>query len=99
MTRDPRNPNRWSNVEIEADSEGYVEAQRTHAEDREEAERERREQDDLRLFEEEFVRAGGKRSEAARRFREQRDRDGAEAASRASASVLQDARRRIRKVL
>jgi len=97
--KNQRDPSKWSNVEIEADSEGYVEAQEAHVEDREEAERERRELGDLRLFEEEFVRAGGKRSEAARRFREQRDRDGAEAASRASASVLQDARRRIRKVL
>ncbi len=97
--KNQRDPSKWSNVEIEQDSEGYVEAQAAYREDREQAETQRREQDDLRLFEEEFVRAGGKRSEAARRFREQRDRDGAEAASRASASVLQDARRRIRKVL
>ncbi len=97
--KNQRDPSKWSNVEIEADSEGYVEAQEAHVEDRQAAERERREADDLRLFEEEFVRNGGKRSEAARRFREQRDRDGAEAASRASASVLQDARRRIRRAL
>ncbi len=99
MTRDPRNPSRWTNVQIERDPDGYVEAQAAYREDREQAETQRREQDDLRLFEEEFVRAGGKRSEAARRFREQRDRDGAEAASRASASVLKDSRRRIRQSL
>jgi hypothetical protein len=36
MTKDPRNPNRWTNREIEADTEGYLAAQAAHAEDQEE---------------------------------------------------------------
>ena len=32
MTKDPRDPNRWTNREIEPDTEGYLAAQAAHAE-------------------------------------------------------------------
>ena len=31
MTKDPCDPNRWTNREIEPDSEGYLAAQAAHA--------------------------------------------------------------------
>ena len=99
MTRDPRNPSRWLNTEIERDPDGYVEARAAYREDREQAETRRREEEDLRRFTEAYFAAGGSRNEAASAFREQRDRQATEAASRAEASILQDSRRRIRKVL
>jgi len=58
-----------------------------------------READDLRRFTEAYIEAGGRRNEAASAFREQRDRQATEAASRAEASVLKDSRRRIRQAL
>ncbi len=58
-----------------------------------------READDLRRFTEAYIEAGGGRNEAASAFREQRDRQATEAASRAEASVLKDSRRRIRQAL
>jgi hypothetical protein len=60
MTKDPRNPNRWTNREIEADTEGYLAAQAAHAEDREEGERQRREADDLTHFTEDSWRPAGR---------------------------------------
>jgi hypothetical protein len=96
MTKDPRDPNRWTNREIEPDSEGYLAAQAAHAENREEGECQRREADDLARFTERFVEAGGKSSEAAPAFRKHKAEQAAEAASRADAETLQDARSRLR---
>lgn len=97
--KDPRNPRTWSNVQIEQDPDGYVLAQEAFRQDREEARRQARESDDLRRFTEAYVAAGGRRSEAASAFTEQRDQRAAESASRAETSILQDARRRVRRAL
>jgi hypothetical protein len=96
MTKDPRDPNRWTNREIEPDSEAYLAAQAAHAEDWEEGERQRREADDLASFTERFVEAGVKSSEAAPAFREHKADQAAEAASRADAETLRASRSRPR---
>ncbi len=97
--KDPRNPYRWSNVEIEQDGEGFLAAQEAFRHAGEEAETRRREEDDLQRFTEAYTEAGGKRSEAAAAFREQRGQQAAAAATKAEASVLADARRRLRQAL
>jgi hypothetical protein len=97
--KDPREPRTWTNREIEANSEGYKAAQSAYAEDREEAERARREADDLEHFEAAFVEAGGKRFDAAEAFREQCTRQAAQAAQAADAAAMHTNQRRIRQAL
>lgn len=96
-------PGTWSNVEIEADSEGYKGAQAAYREDTEAAERQRRTTDDLERFTERFVRDGGRRSEAAAAFWTDRARRAAEAAAReaeqADAAASATTRRRVRGAL
>ena len=97
--KDPRNPSKWSNREIEADSEGYVAAQQAYRDDQEAAEQQRQEADDERRFTEQFVRNGGQRSGAESAFRAHRDRQAAEAAARtaeeADIEALSATRRRV----
>jgi hypothetical protein len=72
--KDKRNPDRWTNAEIESDTEGFLQAQQAlFREDRAEAQRRRREVDHLRRFTEAFVRAGSKRQDAEQAFWEQRN--------------------------
>jgi len=97
--KDPRNPYRWSNVEIEQDAPGYIAAQEAFRHAGEEAETRRREEDDLQRFSSAYVEAGGDHKDARAAFREQRGQQAAAAATKAEASVLADARRRIRQAL
>jgi hypothetical protein len=97
--KDQRNPNKWSNTEIEQDSEGYVEAQRAFREDQEAAERQRRDADDERRFTAEFIRNGGRAGDAPAAFRKQRNEQAAQAAAQADASAEQASRRSVRQAL
>ncbi len=97
--KDPRNPYRWSNGEIETDADGYIAAQEAFRHAGEEAETRRREADDLQRFTEAYTEAGGDQKDARAAFREQRGQQAAAAATEAEASVLADARRRIRQAL
>jgi hypothetical protein len=97
--KEPRNPYRWTNREIEADSEGYVAAQQAYREDQEAAEQQRIEADDEARFTESFISAGGRERDAAAAYKAHRNQQAAEAATKAEASVLADARRRIRQAL
>jgi hypothetical protein len=97
--KDPRNPSKWLNTEIEQDAPGYIAAQEALREDREESVRAQQEADDLARFTEAYTEAGGKRSEAAAAFREHRGQQAAAAGAVGEASVLADARRRIRQAL
>ena len=97
--KDRRNHTRWTNTEIEQDSGGYIAAQEAYAEDKVEAERQRREADDQQRFEEEFVRGGGAKVEASAAWRKHRNEQAAEAASRAEQATLSGARHRVRQPL
>jgi hypothetical protein len=88
MTKKPRDHRTWTNKEIEEDSEGYLAAQVAFAEDRDAAERQRRDGDDLARFEEAFVRAGGTKSEAPAAYKAHKNRRAAEAAARADQEAL-----------
>jgi 3-phenylpropionate/cinnamic acid dioxygenase small subunit len=35
MVKDPKDPRKWTNVEIETDSEGYLKAQKAYAQEQE----------------------------------------------------------------
>jgi|SRR5215213_8814103 len=73
MTKKPRDHRTWTNKEIEEDSEGYLAAQVAFAEDRDAAERQRREADDLARFAEAFVNAGGSKNEAGAAYKVMRN--------------------------
>jgi hypothetical protein len=47
MTKNPRDPIKWTNQEIASGTEGYLAAQAAHREDRAQAEQERREDEEL----------------------------------------------------
>ncbi len=97
--KDPRNPNRWSNKEIEADPQGYVAAQEAHRQDREKAESQRREADDERRFTAEFIRNGGRAADAPAAFRRTRSEGAARAAARADTTALTASRRHVKQGL
>ena len=99
MTKDPRNPRTWSNVQIEQDPEGYVAAQQAYRDDRESSDRQRQEADDERRFTDEYVRNGGRGRDAAAAFRAHRNEQAAQAAAMADAEAEQETRRRARSVL
>jgi hypothetical protein len=88
MTKKPRDHRAWTNEEIEQDSEGYLAAQVAFAEDQDEADRQRREADDLARFEEAFVNGGGSKNEAAAAYKAHKNRRAAEAAARADQEAL-----------
>ncbi len=83
MTRDSRNPNAWSNREIEEDSAGYVAAQEASRLDQAREGRQRAEQKDLERFTKSFVVAGGTRADAHDAYRAKRNAEAAEAAAHA----------------
>ncbi len=78
--KDLRNPARWTNKEIEADSTGFVAAQQAFREDQERERAEQAERRDREHFGREFVASGGTRSGAEAAYRERRDERAAEAA-------------------
>jgi hypothetical protein len=85
--KDSRNPNAWSNREIEADSAAYVAAQEAYRKDRAVAEGQRNEERDRAAFEASFVAAGGTKSGAGDAYRAKRDEQAAEAAAFADESA------------
>jgi hypothetical protein len=95
MTKDRRDPNTWTNLEIEADSEGYLAAQRAYREDREQQERAAAEDADRELYVREFVRQGGDR-DAARAWRKARDEQAAQSAEQAETEAEAVSRRNVR---
>jgi type VI protein secretion system component VasF len=64
VTKNPRDPRQWTNMEIAKDAQGYLAAQDAFRADRDAAQIRRREVNDLNRFTESFVRAGGRREEA-----------------------------------
>ena len=99
MSKHPRDPNRWSNQEIAEDTDGYLEAQANYREDRKEQQRKVSEDFDLRTFVSEFVRRGGTKEDAERAYRDQINREAAEAAEAANAEAAAYQRRKVRSVL
>ena len=93
MTKNPRNHREWTNEELEQDSAGYLAAQEAYREDREKADHQRREKDDLERYTEAFVEAGGNRSDAPAAFKAERNRRAAEAASQADQAAAERTRR------
>ncbi len=97
--KNPRDPNKWSNKEIEADPQGYVQAQEAFQEDRQKAEQQRRDSDDERRFTAEFIRNGGRAADAPAAFRRTRSEGAAQAAARVDTTALTASRRSVRQAL
>ena len=87
MTKDRRDPNAWTNEEIEQDSEGYLAAQKAYREDRAEQDRAAAEDADREMYVREFVRQGGVPVAAARAWRKARDERARQAAEMAEAEA------------
>jgi hypothetical protein len=68
--KDSRNPNNWSNKEIEEDSAGYVAAQEAYRLDQAREGRQRAEEQDQERFTKSFVVAGGTRADAHDAYRQ-----------------------------
>jgi hypothetical protein len=64
----PKKPELWSNVEISADTDGYLAAQEASRELRAEQERERQVADDLDRFRERFLIEGGRECDVEAAF-------------------------------
>jgi hypothetical protein len=91
-----RNPNKWTNEEIEADSQGYIAAQKAYREDREQQERAAAEDADREMYEREFVRQGGSRDAATREWRKHRDAQAARTAEQVEHEAEAASRRNVR---
>ncbi len=81
--KDSRDHTKWTNKEIEGDSEGYKAAQRAHSLDLDDAAAQRNEERDRAAFEAEYVAAGGTKSGAGDAYRARRNAEAAEAAAHA----------------
>jgi hypothetical protein len=81
--KDSRNPNNWSNREIEEDSAGYVVAQRAYREDQASAAAQRQAEQDQERFTKAFTQAGGSKADAASAYRAKRNEQAALAAAHA----------------
>jgi hypothetical protein len=68
--KDSRNPNAWSNREIEEDSAAYLAAQQAYRQDEAVAAAQRQEQLDKERFTKSFVVAGGTRADAHDAYRQ-----------------------------
>ena len=68
--KDSRNPNNWSNRELEQDSAGYLAAQSAHRQDQAAATAQRQAEQDLERFTKSFVVAGGTRADAHAAYRQ-----------------------------
>ncbi len=80
MTKDSRNPNAWTNRDIEGDSAGYLAAQQAHRQDEAAAAGQRNEERDRAAFEAAFVVAGGTRADAHAAYRQRVNEEAAQAA-------------------
>ncbi len=78
--KDSRNPNAWSNREIEGDSAGYLAAQQACRQDQAAAAAQRQAEQDLERFTAAFVVAGGTRADAHAAYRERVNEEAAQAA-------------------
>jgi hypothetical protein len=87
MTRDSRNPNAWTNRDIEGDSAAYVAAQEAYRKDQAAAAGQRQAEQDLERFTKSFVVAGGTRADAHDAYRAKRNAEAAEAAAHADESA------------
>jgi hypothetical protein len=99
VTKNPRDPRQWTNLEIAEDAQGYLAAQDAFGADREAEQIRRREVDNLSRFTESFVRAGGKRQDAEQAFWEQRNADALQSARTADDQARAEQRRRVRQGL
>ena len=68
--KDSRNPNNWSNRELEQDTAGYLAAQQAYRQDEAVAAAQRQEQLDKERFTKSFVVAGGTRADAHDAYRQ-----------------------------
>ena len=73
--KDSRNPNNWSNRELEQDSAGYLAAQSAHRQDQAAAAAQRSEEQDQERFTKSFVVAGGTRTDAHAAYRAKRNEE------------------------
>ena len=78
--KDSRNPNNWSNRELEQDSAGYLAAQQAYRLDQAAASAQRQEEQDLERFTKSFVVAGGTRADAHDAYRQRVNEEAALAA-------------------
>ncbi len=81
--KDSRNPNNWSNRELEQDTAGYLAAQQAYRQDQAAAAAQRQAEQDLERFTKSFVVAGGTRADAHDAYRAKRNAEAAEAAAHA----------------
>jgi len=68
--KDSRNPNNWSNRELEQDSAGYLAAQQAYRQDQAAAAAQRQAEQDQERFTKAFVVAGGTRADAHDAYRQ-----------------------------
>jgi hypothetical protein len=99
VTKNPRDPRVWTNIEIAKDAQGYLGAQQTWRDDREAEQLRRIEADDKSRFTESFVRGGGKREDAEQEFERKRKEDASERARREENEVLSASQRHVRRGL
>jgi hypothetical protein len=99
MTKDPKDPRKWTNVEIENDSDGYLEAMANYREEQEKGQRQARYDADLAQFTQQYVAAGGDESEAEEAFKAHRNKQAAIAAEQSDVETYNASRRRVRSVL
>ncbi len=85
--KDSRNPNAWTNKEIEEDSAAYVAAQEAYRQDQAREGRQRAEQKDLERFTAAFTKAGGTKADAAAAYRAKQNEQATEAATFADESA------------
>jgi hypothetical protein len=78
--KDSRNPNNWSNRELEQDSAGYLAAQAAYRLDQAVASDRRQEEQDQERFTKAFVVAGGTRADAHDAYRQRVNEEAALAA-------------------
>ena len=78
--KDSRNPNNWSNRELEQDSAGYLAAQQAYRQDQAVAAAQRQAEQDQARFTKAFVVAGGTRADAHDAYRERVNEEAALAA-------------------
>ncbi len=90
--KDSRNPNNWSNRELEQDTAGYLAAQQAYRQDQAVAADRRQEEQDLERFTKSFVVAGGTRADAHDAYR-QRVNEEASLAARTAAETARLAQR------
>jgi hypothetical protein len=99
VTKNPRDPRVWTNMEIARDAQGYLAAQDAFRADRDAAQLRRREVDALNRFTESFVRAGGQRSDAEEAFWSQRNTEALQSARTADDQARAEQRRHVRQGL